>query len=71
LTLSLGYERIKLKMLKTGGKMEKKLTEMTLGELSLYIKRHGRKQGKFIQGSKNWMKFQRRIKRASRIMEAT
>lgn len=48
--------------------MEKKLTEMSGEELVAYRRRHEVCQGRYQQGSKNWMKCQRRMNRATLVL---
>ena len=48
--------------------MKKKLTEMEANELVAYCKRYEDRQRRYQQGSKNWMKCQRRINRATLML---
>jgi len=45
--------------------MKDKLTDMNLEGLVSYRDRWTKKQGKYQQGSKSWLKCQRRINRAT------
>lgn len=49
--------------------MKDKLTEMEADELVAYREKHEESQQRYQQGSKNWMKCQRRINRATLILE--
>ena len=48
--------------------MKDKLTEMDEGALVAYRQRARQKQGRFQQGSKNWLKCQRRINRSTLML---
>jgi len=48
--------------------MKDKLTEMSGEDLVAYREKHAQKQEKYQQGSKNWLKCQRRINRATLML---
>lgn len=48
--------------------MKDKLTEMGTDDLVAYLKKNEERQQSYQQGSKNWMKCQRRINRATLML---